>query len=227
MHSTRPILAGLMLGLALALVQGCASGPPPTPTELGELALAEGDWRSAETHFAEALRLDRTEGRAWLGQARAQLLGRDPEGSLRSLSSLAEVDPERFRSEAQEVYTDSLDAALRVRLERKQSEAALAAARALVKLEPKRNGLPRLLGLALIQEAERLRLLGDRKQALALYREACDVTPRDLDAWVAAAEILLETKKRKQAMELLEMARKSHPTAGAIRTLTLQALRMR
>ena len=228
MRSSRPILAVLILGLVLGGGSGgCLGGPPATPTELGHRALAEGDWRNAKLHFAEALRLEESNARALLGQARAQLAGRDSEGALRSLSSLAKVDPEYFRIEAQAVYADALDAAVRQRLARGQSQAALVAVRALVKLTPRRNGLPRLLGLSLIREADRRRLIGDRKAALALYRETCQVTPLELDAWVAAAEILLESRKRKQAVHLLEMARKSHPTAGAIRTLTLQALRIR
>ncbi len=206
---------------------GCVSGPPPTPVELGEQALAEGDWRAAQTHFGEALALDAGSGRAWHGQARAALLGRDAEGALESLSRLSKVDPERFRGEARETYGDALDGAVRSRIARDQPEAALTAARALARLEPRRNGLPRLLGLSLLAEAERRRLDGDRQGALALYREACEVTPQALEAWVGAAEILLETRKGKQAMRLLEAARKAHPTAGAIRTLTLQALRMR
>jgi tetratricopeptide (TPR) repeat protein len=227
MHSIRPILALLVLGLALAWLPSCASGPPPTPTELGEQALASGDWRSAKTHFAEALRLDDRDSRAWLGQARAQLAGRDPEASLRSLSSLAKTDPDRFRGEAQGTYADSLDAVVRQRLGRSQNEAALQAVRVLAKLEPKRKGLPRLLGRTLVGEATRRRLMGERKPALALYREACEVTPGDLEAWIGAAEILLETKKRKQTIRLLEAARTFHPTAGAIRTLSLQAMRIR
>lgn len=231
MRSSRPMLAtsmlGLVLGVVLGLASGCASGPPPTPTDLGNRALAEGDWRTAKGHFAEALRLEATNGSAWLGQAQAQLAGRDAEATLRSLSSLAKVDPERFRVDAQGVYADGLEAAVGQRLDRNQSESALQAVRALVKLEPKRSGLSRLLGLSMVREADRLRLMGDREAALSLYREACRVTPLELDAWVGAAEILLEKRKRKQAVRLLEMARKSHPTAGAIRMLTLQAMRIR
>ena len=69
--------------------------------------------------------------------------------------------------------------------------------------------------------------MGEAKPALALYREACEVTPGNLEAWVGAAEILLEKKKRKEAIRLLEAARANHPTAGAIRTLSLQAMRIR
>ena len=150
MYSIRPMLGLLALCLVLSWIPGCASGPPPTPTELGEEALAQGDWRSAKGHFGEALRLDDRDGRAWLGLARAQLAGRDPEATLRSLSKLAKVDPERFRGEAREFYADSLDAVVRERLERDQFEAALQAVRVLAKLEPNRRGLPRLLGLSLV-----------------------------------------------------------------------------
>lgn len=227
MTSVHRSLGTALIWLAMTLAFGCASGPPPTPVELGELALAEGDWRGAKTHFDAALALDAQSGRAWHGQARAALLGRDAEAALGSLSQLAKVDPERFRGEARETYGDALDGAVSARLARDQTEAALTAARALARLEPRRNGLPRLLGRSLMAEADRQRWEGDRKGALALYREACEITPQALEAWVGAAEILLETRKGKQAIRLLEQARKAHPTAGSIRTLTLQALRMR
>jgi tetratricopeptide (TPR) repeat protein len=214
----------LFLCFAALLLHACASGPPPTAVERGEAALASGDWRLAKTHFAEALRADSRSGRAWFGQARAQLAGRDPEGTLRSLSSLSKVDRALFEGDARAIYVEGLDAATRQRLGREQSEAALVAVRALMKLEPDRRGLDSLLGRALVAEAARRRWLGDRKGALTLYREACQVVPNTLDAWLGAAEILIEFKRGKEAMRLLEIARKTHPTAGQIRTLTIQAL---
>ncbi|MBJ19960.1 MAG: hypothetical protein CL933_11135 [Deltaproteobacteria bacterium] len=225
--SSRSILAVLLLGLALGLCQGCISGPPHSAKERGERAFLQGNWRSAKKYFAEALRLEATDGRAWLGQARAQLLGRDAEGTLRSLSSLAKVDPDRFHGEARKTYLSGLEGAVRQRLGRRQSEAALQAVRALAELDPDRNGLSRLLGLSLMAEGDRLRLIGDRDRALLLFREANQAIPHSLDAWVAAAEILIERGDGKRAMQLLKAARKSHPTAGAIRMLTLQVLQMR
>lgn len=209
------------------LVVGCASGPPPTTVEKGEAALASGDWRSAEAHFAEALRIDSSFGRAWYGQARAQLAGRNPEGTLRSLTSLSKVDRSLFVGTARSTYAEALEAATQQRLRLEQNEAALVAVRALASLEPDRRGLDRLLGRALVGEAARRRWRGDRKGALALYREACQVVPNTLDAWVGAAEILLEFRQGKDAVRLLESARKTHPTAGQIRTLTIQALDLR
>jgi tetratricopeptide (TPR) repeat protein len=216
-----------LLCIVLLISNGCASGPPPSPVEMGEADLASGDWRSAKSHFAEALRVDPASGRAWLGQARAQLVGRDPEGALRSLSSLSRIDRAPFSGEARSTYVDSLRAATSVRLAREQSEAALVAARALVKLEPNRQDLDQLLGRALIAEAERRRWLGDQQAALSLYREATHIVPNTLDAWIGAAEILIELKQGRQAMKLLEVARKTHPTAGQIRSLTIQALDFR
>ncbi len=213
--------------LLVALLLGCASGPPPTPVELGETALSEGDWRAAKTHFADALRVDERMGRAWLGQARAQLMARDAEGSLRSLSSLSKVDRALFLGGARGVYGDALEGAARRRLDRKQSEAALVAVRALSRLDPKRRALPSVLGRALIAEAGRSSWQGDRDRALVLYREACIVVPGSLEAWVGATEILLQMGQGKEAMQLLAEARKSHPTAGSIRSLTIQALSLR
>jgi len=225
--TSKRILTVLVLCLGTLLLHGCASGPPPTAVELGETALASGDWRAAKTHFAEALRVDSRSGRAWFGQARAQLAGRNPEGALGSLSSLSRVDRPLFVGGARSTYAEGLEAAARQRLRREQSEAALVAIRALVKLEPERRGLRPLLGRALVDEAGRMRWLGDRSGALVLYREACRVVPHTLDAWLGAAEILLELRRGKEAMRLLETARKTHPTAGQIRSLTIQALDFR
>ena len=216
-----------LLFVAGLLCQACAGGPPPTAVELGESALSQGDWRSAKKHFAEALRIESRFGRAWLGQARTQLMARDPEGSLRSLSSLSKVEPALFRIEGREPYLQALDGAARSRLAHQKNESALVAVRALAKLDPDRRGLGPLLGQALIGEADRRKWKSERSQALALYREACIVVPGKLDAWVGAAEILLEQGQGKEAIELLGMARKRHPTAGAIRTLTIQALSIR
>lgn len=217
----------LVLCLAMLLGAGCVGGPPPTPVERGEAALASGDWRSAKSYFAEALQADSRLGRAWLGQSRALLAGRDPEGTLQSLSRLSEVDRAMFVRDARSIYAEGLDAAARRRLLRQQNEAALGAVRALAKLEPARRGLDRLLGRALIGEAARQRWRGDPKTALELYREACKVVPNSLDAWLGAAEILLESGQGKEAIRLLETARKTHPTASQIRILTIQALGLR
>jgi tetratricopeptide (TPR) repeat protein len=217
----------LVLCLAALLSNACATGPPLTPVESGEAALASGDWRSAKKHFAEALRAEAGFGRAWLGQARAQLAGRDPEGALRSLSSLSRVDRCVFDGAGQATKAEGVEAAARLRLRRDQSEAALIAVRAWVELEPDRRGLDPLLGRALIAEAARRRWQGDPTAALTLYREACQVVPSTLDPWLGAAEILIEQNHGKAAMQLLEIARRSHPTAGQIRTLTIQALSLR
>jgi len=215
------------LVVILSLAAGCASGPPPSALELGDAALEHGDWRAAGTHFAQALREDPGQPRAWLGQSRAQILGRDPEAALASLGRLSQLDPAFFRAAAVVPYAEALEAATGSRLQRRQAEAALVSARALVELEPDRRGVDRLLGRALLAEAERRRLLGESGAALTLYREACTVTPQSLEAWVGAAELLLKAGKGKETVKLLEAARKLHPTAGSIRSLTLQALKVR
>lgn len=231
MPAPLPLRASLVLAAATLVlilgIAGCAGGPPPTPTEQGWAALERGDWRAAKSRFAEALRLDARDAAAWHGQAAAQLAGRDAEGALRSLGSLSRVDPERFRGEARETYAGALERAVPRRIERGQPGPALAAARALAALEPDRRGLDRLLGRALMAEADHERLRGKTDEALALYREAAQRVPAELDAWVGAVEILLERKKGKEAMRLLEAARRSHPTAGVIRTLARQAMRHR
>ena len=220
-------IAIVLLALVIALIEGCASGPPPTDTELGEQALARGDWRRAKSHFAIALKKDPRAGRAWLGQSRAQIDGRDPESALRSLSSLAGVDPERFRGEGRAVYANALHEAAAARLAKGQSQAALVAARALAKLEPQRRGLDRVLGEAILAEAGRLRLRGNREAAFALYQEAAKFVPQRLEGWLGAAEILIESNRGKVAVRLLQAAREYHPTSGEIRMLSIQALSAR
>lgn len=217
----------VLVGLGLLLTVACASGPPPSATELGWRALEAGDWRTARAHFATALEADAADGRAWHGRARAELAGRDPEAALRSLGALSKRDADRFARAARPTYAAVLEAVVPVRLDRKQSEAALQAARALAQLEPARAGLAQVLGRALLAQADHRRLRGHVGDALALYREACQVVPERLEAWVGAAEILLERRQGKQAIRLLERARRLHPTAGQIRTLTLQAMRVR
>lgn len=223
----RRFVGVVLLALLVALFEGCASGPPPTDTELGEQALARGDWRQARSHFSIALRKDPRAGRAWLGQARAQIEGRDPEAALRSLSSLAKVDRERFTGEGRSVYANALHEAAVARLARGQSQAALVAARALAKLEPERRGLERVLGEALLAEASRFRLRGNREAAFALYQEAAQTVPQRLEGWLGAAEILIESNRGRVAVRLLQAAREHHPTSGEIRMLSIQALSAR
>jgi predicted Zn-dependent protease len=227
MSCHRRFLALALLALAFVALEGCATAPPPTDMELGEQALAHGDWREARNHFAIALKKNPREGRAWLGEARAHLAGRDPEAALRSLGSLAKVDAERFKLDGRPVYADALHGAAVRRLDQKQSQAALVAVRALAEWEPDRRGLNRLLGDTLIAEGTRLRLRGQREAAYALFREAALVVPQRLDGWLAAAEIMIESNRGKDAVRLLEAARKFHPTAGEIRMLSIQALSAR
>ena len=206
---------------------GCASGPPPSPTELGWQAVAARDWIAARTHFEAALRADAANGSAWHGRAEALLGARDAEGALKSLGRLAKVDPDRFRGEAAETHGNVLAASTRSRLDRDQPAAALQAARALARLEPRRRGLSGLLGDALVAAGDALRLEGRRDDALALLEEATRVLPGRLEGWIGAAEILLEKRDGKRAIRLLESARRTHPTAGQIRSLTLQAMQFR
>jgi tetratricopeptide (TPR) repeat protein len=215
------------VGFVLVGLQGCASGPPPTATELGEQALVEGDWRGALVHFALALREQPSDGRAWLGQAQAHLAGRDAEAALQSLGRLAKIDPERMAGQGRETVTDVLAAVTRVRLKRSQSQAALVTARELSRMDPNRADVRRLLGDALFAEGDRLRLRGDPKSAYRLFAEATQVDPSQLSAWIGSAELLIEARDSKGAVRVLEAARRHHPTSGEIRTLTIQALRSR
>lgn len=212
---------------ALLFLPSCAAGPPPTATERGLAALAREEFAIASGYFAEALRANPQNGEAWQGQATAQVGALDPESALRSLARLAQVDAARFSGEGKATYADALASATKQRNAQGHHEAALQSARALVQLDPERRGLDRLFGQALLKEGERLARFGRQKQAFALYAEACKIVPQQLEAWVGAAEILIVSGKGKAAVRLLESARKHHPTAGSIRSLTLQAMRNR
>lgn len=227
MPNQRRSLIVVALLIANFALPACVNGPPPTDVELGELALARGDWRQAKIHFAIALNRDSRNGRAWLGQAKAEVAGRDPEAALRSIKSLAQVDPATFQSDSRATYADALHGAAAARLAQKQTPAALVAARALAKLDPERTGLVRLMGDTLLAEAGRLRLVGQPKAAFTLFREAAQIAPQRLDAWIGAAEIMIESNRGKDAVRLLEAGRRYHPTSREIRMLSIQAVSAR
>jgi predicted Zn-dependent protease len=154
-------------------------------------------------------------------------MGRDSEAALRSLSSLSKTDRRLFLSEARSDYAEALESATEKRLDREKTQSALTSVRALSKLDPHRRGLASLLGRVLVAEAERSKWASHSEQALSFYREACSVDPGSLEAWVGAAEILLRMGHGREAMRLLAAARERHPTAGSIRTLSIQASSLR
>lgn len=210
------------------LVIACTHPPPLSETQLGEWALDnDGDWRQAKIHFALALRAEPRSARALHGQARAHLASRDPEAALASLGKIVKYDPAFFKAKAQKTYGDALEGVTIRRIAGKKTAAALVSARALAKLDPNRSGGKRLLGQALLAEADHRRLRGDRKTAYVLFEEASRVVPQEIAGWIGAAEILIEYGKNQQAVQMLTNARRFHPTSGEIRMLSIQAISKR
>ena len=80
---------------------------------------------------------------------------------------------------------------------------------------------------AVLAEASRLRLRGNRRGAFALFQEASRIAPQRLEGWLGAAEIMVESNQGKAAVRFLEAARKYHPTSGEIRMLSIQAISVR
>ena len=230
---TRPVgdralhlIGAIAVGALLALA--CTNPPPLSQTQLGEWALDnDGDWRQARIHFALALREDPRSARALHGQARAHLAARDPEAALASLGKIVKYDPAYFKTTAQKTYGNALEGVTVRRVAGNKTKSGLVSARALYKLDPNRSGVKRLLGQALLAEADHRRLRGDRKTAYVLFEEACGVVPQEIAGWVGAAEILIEYGKNKDAVRLLKAARRFHPTSGQIRTLSIQAISTR
>lgn len=217
-----------VLGVACMLAMACTNPPPLSETQLGEWALDnDGDWRQAKIHFALALRAEPRSARALHGQARAHLAARDPEAALASLGKIVKYDPAYFKTKAGATYGNALEAVTVRRIAGKKTQAGLVSARALVKHDPNRTGVKRLLGQALLAEADHRRLRGDRKTAYVLFEEASRVAPQEIAGWIGAAEILIEYGKNKQAVQMLKAARRFHPTNGEIRTLSIQAISTR
>lgn len=217
-------LALLVAGSA-AIVLACQSGPPPTPLQLGEQAFLQKDYRLADERFAAAVTAQPDRKAAALhGRARVALVMRDPESSLRFYSECSKADAQYFRSAARPDYAITLLEVGKLRLSRKKVDAALSALRALQKVEPAQPGLDEALASALTASGRSYALHGHRKQALARFQEAMSLRPHAADAWVGAAEILLASGQKKQALALLTDARRHNPSDERVRALTVQAM---
>jgi tetratricopeptide (TPR) repeat protein len=214
-----------VLALLGALLSACQSGPPPSLVEQGDAALAAGEAQRADALYVRALEEGTAEpARALHGRARVALALRDPERALRVYGDLARADRGYWQRTARVDYGEALFAAGRQRLVDGRAGEAVEALRASRRVDPARAGLGRWLRKALCAHAEALAMHGRRDQALALFREALEVDPGAVGAYVGAAEILIGTGRKQEALALLEVARRADPNDGRVRALTMEAM---
>jgi len=161
---------------------------------------------------------------ALLGRARVALALREPERALRLHAELARAHRAWWQRTARDDYAAALFAAGRARLDARRAGDAVAALRALRSLDPAWPGLDRVLARALSARAAELAMHGRRDDALALYREATEADAGAVAAYVGAAEILIGSGRKQEALALLERARRADPSDGRVRALTMEAM---
>ncbi len=210
--------------LVAASLAACQSDRTPGLLEQGDAAWSAGDYQEADNLYARALEQDPSSRAAWLGRARAAVALRDPERALGFHGTLAGIDRTYWRAEARDEYSLALMEAARKRLEAGRPDAAVAALRALRRLDPDRAGSTELFAQALTDWASERAMRGDREAALELYREAISIDARGVAAYVGAAEILIGSGRKQEAMTLLEVARQTDPADNRVRALTIEAL---
>jgi tetratricopeptide (TPR) repeat protein len=217
----------LLSTVALLLVWAClscSSGPAPTLVERGDAALAEGDLVAAEGFYRAACEHDSDDIRAWHGRAKVALADDEPETSLRYYVEVARVDRLYLTNVARFDYTMTLMAAGRERLAAGRSDGAVRALKAARRVTGKVPGLDEDLGRALTLRGERLVVLGHQQRALADFREAIEYAPGEATPYVGAAQILLASGRKDEAMALLADARRKHPDDTRVRALTMEAV---
>lgn len=213
--------------LLLCLVAGlasCRSDPPPGLVEQGDAAWSAGSFSRADDLYSRALVEDPTSRAALLGRARAAVALHDPERALGFHGALARIDRAYWQRQARDDYARALREAARVRLAAGRAEGAVAALRALRRIAPEDTDAREALARALVARAAQLAMQADREAALALYQEAIAIDAREVAAYVGAAEILIGSGRKQEAMTLLELARQTDPTDNRVRALTLEAM---
>ena len=224
-HRDRVTLrAGMLVALLMGGLTACHSGPPPTLVEQGEAAMTRGAYREAGGYFEQALAANARDVRAMHGRARVARIERDPESALRYYSKISSVDRAYFESAARDDYAHALLDAGNARLKRGKPGAAVEALRALQRVKPMQKGAVDALSRALTAQGERLNMLGRRDESLAHYREAIRLTPHSASAYVGAAEVLLASGQKQEALALLTDARKYNPTDNRVRALMVEAM---
>jgi len=207
-------------------VAACASAPPPTPLARAEAALLEGRFDDAQTLYDEARRTDREQAaEAMHGLGRVALAEGHPEQAIVVLEKLARVDRAYFTAHAEFDYADALLDAGRGRLEREGgAREAVDLLEKAYGLAPDHPGVTPALAEAHTSRGERLAIQGQRTRALVHFERARSLRPRNADAWVGAAEILIAANRKPDALELLSEARHLYPADGRVRSLTVQAM---
>jgi tetratricopeptide (TPR) repeat protein len=213
-----------VLALIALLPVGCASPPPPSLAEQGDAAFERGAYREADRLYSEAIRVRADDPWALYGSARTALRLHDPERSLGLYARLDRADREFFRDVAGAEYARTLRAAGLARLDAGRTGGAVKAFRALRQVDPNEKGIRDLLSRALTAYGQDLVMHGRREEAMKIYREAIALTPRSAAPYVGAAEILISTGRRKDALALLQGAREHNPTDSRVRALTVEAM---
>jgi len=208
-----------------ALLVACQSGPPPTPLDRGHAAFAEGRTKEAGALYEEAIRTqpDRL-AEALHGSARVQTVSRQPERALALYGRVAKADRVYFHAEARSDYAQALLLAGQSRLAKKKHESAIDALEALRKLDPDYPGVSKTLAAAYTGHGDALAMHARRTEAMKRYEQAMALRPQAADAWIGAAEILIATGRKKEALALLGDARRYNPSDGRVRALTVQAM---
>jgi tetratricopeptide (TPR) repeat protein len=209
---------------AIAGLAACRSDPPPGLVEQGDAAWTSGEFSRADELYARALDEDPASRAALLGRARTAVALNDPERALGLHGALAKVDRVYWQQEARDDYALALMEAARTRLAAGRSDAAVAALRALRRIDPEGVATREMFARALVARAAQLAMRGDREAALELYREAIAIDAHEVAAYVGAAEILIGNGRKQEAMTLLELARQTDPTDTRVRALTLEAM---
>lgn len=210
--------------VVLLLLGACRSSPPPTLVEQGDAAWATGAYAEADALYARALEIDPASPAALLGRARVAVQMGDPERALGYHGAIANSDRGFWQANARSDYALALFEVGRTRLAADRPDGAVAALRALQMIDPTRPGLADVLARALTARAEQLAMRGDRDAALDLFHEAIAIDSKSVAAYVGAAEILIGSGQKQEAMTLLENARRTDPADNRVRALTMEAM---
>ena len=227
-----PLCAAALVA-SLAVVS-CSSRLPPEyveAVERGEAALAVGDASAAQRAFASALAAVPRDLRALLGQAHALAEVGDDGGAFAAFEHLAREHPTFFAREARIPYCRILAAGASERLERGEPDRALRRVRRSQELACPildSRGEIDLRVAVLMAQGDRLSARPeDRPLAIVLYREAATTDPGQVDAFAAAAALMIETGQTDDAIELLSEALRRHRHERQLVSLMVEALGIR
>ena len=220
---------GLLAMLPLLLLlsfgpSGCKSPPPASLSEQAEAAYGRGAYGQADQLFRQMSLESPASGPALHGRARVAVALRDPETALRFYGKLSRLDRQYFVATTRDDYALALLAAGRARLASGELAGALQALRVLQRVKPQQRGFADTLSRTLTAQGEKLAMHGKRSEAMKHFREAIELTPQTPAPYVGAAEILLATGRKKEALTLLGAGRRHSPADGRLRALAVEAM---